>query len=345
MPSIRRLPTGKIPPHWLKEIIFKKLGSPSDRLILGPKIGEDAAIIDMGDRVIVVKADPITGAVENIGRFVVHINANDIASCGVRPLWFICVVMLPEGSDEATLRKIVCDMDEALKEIKVTLISGHTEVTPKLERPILVGCMIGEASKDGYLTTSGARDGDALIMTKTAGIEGTAILANDLYEHLKEGVDEEHLNIAKSFLDRISVVPEAMIAVSIGGVHSMHDPTEGGILNGVWEMAEAADKGVIIDERLISIADETQLICSRLGIDPLKLLGSGSLLISADPKKASEICNALNGASIKASIIGWIRPRREDRYLLLKNGERSRIDSVEQDHLYKVLDEYSVDRN
>lgn len=342
MPSIRCFPTGKISPNWLKEIVFKRLGSPSDRLLLGPKLGEDAAIIDMGHKVLAVKADPITGAVTNIGRLVVHINANDIASCGVRPLWFTCVVMLPEGSDEDMLKKIMRDMDEALREVGASLISGHTETTPALERPILVGFMIGEASKDGYLATGGAREGDALIMTKTAGIEGTAILANDLYEHLKGSIDEKHLESAKSFLDKISVVPDAMIAMGVGGVHSMHDPTEGGVLNGVWEMAEAADKGVFIDEEKIPIADETRLICSKLRIDPLKLLGSGSLLIASDPEKAPEICNALKKASINASVIGWIRPREEGRYLLLKNRKR-RIGAVKQDHLYKVLDEYGVE--
>ncbi|MGB9622396.1 MAG: AIR synthase family protein, partial [Candidatus Bathyarchaeia archaeon] len=333
MPSKRRFPTGKIPPNWLKEIVFKRLGSPTDRLLLGPKLGEDAAIIDMGDRILAVKADPITGAVSNIGRLIVHINANDIASCGIRPLWFICVVMLPEGANEDMLNKIMEDMDEALREAGASLVSGHTETTPALERPILVGCMIGEASKGGYLATSGAREGDALIMTKTAGIEGTAVLASDLYDHLKGAVDEKHLENAKSFLDRISVVPEAMIAKDIGGVHSMHDPTEGGVLNGVWEMVEAADKGVFVDEEKIPIADETKLICSKLKIDPLKLLGSGALLIASDPEKAPEICRALKEASIDASIIGWIRPRVEGRYLLSKNGRKHRIGAIKQDHL------------
>ncbi|MBS7619642.1 AIR synthase family protein [Candidatus Bathyarchaeota archaeon] len=342
MPSIRRFPTGKIPPNWLKEIVFKRLGLPSDRLLLGPKLGEDAAIIDMGHKVLAVKADPITGAVTNIGRLVVHINANDIASCGVRPLWFICVVMLPEGSDEDMLKKIMSDVDEALREVGASLISGHTETTPALERPILVGCMIGEASKDCYLATSGAREGDVLIMTKTAGIEGTAILASDLYDHLKGVVDGRYLENAKSFLDRISVVPEAMIAMDVGGVHSMHDPTEGGVLNGVWEMAEAADKGVFIDEQKIPIADETKLICRKLRIDPLKLLGSGALLIASDPEKAPKICQALKEASIDASIIGWIKPRAEGRYMLLKNGGKRRIVAIKQDHLYKTFDEYGI---
>jgi hydrogenase maturation factor len=327
----------------LRSIVFQRLGSPPHRLLIGPKLGEDAAIIDMGDKVLAVKADPITGAVANIGRLVVYINANDIASCGVRPLWFICVVMLPEGADEDMLKKIMSDMDGALREVGVCLISGHTETTPALERPILVGCMIGETSKDGYLATSGAREGDALIMTKTAGIEGTAILASDLYDYLKGAVDERYLENAKSFLDKISVVPEAMIAMDVGGVHSMHDPTEGGVLNGIWEMAEAADKGVLIYKEKIHVADETRLICNKLKIDPLKLLGSGSLLIASDPEKAQEICKALNKASIDASIIGGIRPRTEGRYLLMKNGGKRRIIAVKQDQLYKILDEYGIE--
>ena len=339
---IHRFPTGKVPPDILRRIVFSRLGAHCGRLLQGPGVGEDAAVLDMGDRVLVVATDPITGAVGSVGWLVVHVNANDVASCGARPLWFLCVTLLPEGAGDAALEEIMEQMHAACREVGVSLIGGHTETTPGLDRPILVGFMMGEAPKGRYVTTGGALPGDVLIMTKGAGIEGTAVLARDLAAVLRGRVGEEVLRGAESMLGLISVVPEAMKAVEVGGVHSLHDPTEGGVLNGVWEMAEAAGVGVTIREEAVPVADETRLICDALGIDPLKLLGSGALLIAAEPEKADEIVSALRRIDVEASIIGEIKPLREGRVLVGKDGGRAAIEAVDQDHLYRVLDEYGM---
>lgn len=342
MPRVHRFPTGKIPPDALRRIVFSRLGVPCDRLLQGPGVGEDAAVLDLGDRVLVVASDPITGAVGDVGWLVVHINANDVASCGVRPIWFLCVALLPEGSGDAVLEEIMEQIHAACCDVGISLIGGHTEPTPGLDRPILVGFMMGEATKDSYVTTGGAQPGDILIMTKGAGIEGTAILAKDLAGVLRDQVGEETLCRAEGMLRQISVVPEAMKAVEVGGIHSLHDPTEGGVLNGVWEMAEAAGVGVTIREEAIHVAPETKLICEVLGIDGLKLLGSGALLIAAEPGKAGEIVSALRGIGVEASVIGEVKLKNEGRFLVRGDGGKVAIEAVDQDHLYKVLDEYGL---
>ncbi|MEM2894185.1 MAG: AIR synthase family protein [Candidatus Bathyarchaeia archaeon] len=341
-PLSRRFPTGKVPVEWLKRAVFNRLGIPSSRVLRGPGVGEDAAILEMGDRVLAVAADPITGAVEDIGRLMVHINANDIASCGVRPRWLLCIIMLPEGSGSGLLEGIMEDIHSACCEVGVSLIGGHTETVPGLDRPILSGFMMGEAEKGGYVTSSGASPGDVLIMTKSAGIEGTAVLAKDLSWVLKGLVGEDILRRAEGMLNLISVVPEAMRAMEAGGVHSLHDPTEGGILNGVWEMAEASGIGVEIWEASIPVASETRAICEALSIDPLKLLGSGALLISAEPSRAGGIISAVGDAGVKATVIGRAKEKDEGRILVRESGERTRIEAVEQDHLYIVLDRYGM---
>lgn len=264
MIRVHRFPTGKVPSDVLRRVVFNRLGVPSDRLLQGPGVGEDAAVIDMGEKVLVVKSDPITGAVGSVGWLAVHINANDVASTGARPLWFLCVTLLPEGAGEELLNEIMDQMQAAFEEVGVSLIGGHTETTPGLDRPLIIGFMMGEADKDKYVTTGGARPGDVIILTKSAGIEGTAVLAQDLNAILRERVRDDVLLSAESMLRRISIVPEAMRAVEAGGVSSLHDPTEGGVLNGIWEMAEAAEVGVVINEEAIPIADETRIICSAL---------------------------------------------------------------------------------
>jgi hydrogenase maturation factor len=204
--------------------------------------------------------------------------------------------------------------------------------------------MMGELPKDRYVTTGGARPGDSVILTKGAGIEGTGILATDLAEILRQKVDSEVLIEAAELLKMISVVREALVAMEAGGIHSFHTPTEGGIINGIWEMTEAADVGVRISEKEIPIAPVTSILCEVLGIDPLKLLGSGALLIAAEPGKVNEIVSALEGIDVKASVIGEIKPKEKGRFLVRKDGSHTPIEAVDQDHLFKVLQDYGIGR-
>jgi len=222
----------------------------------------------------------------------------------------------------------------------VSLVGGHTETTPGLDRPILIGFMMGEAAKDRYVTTGGAKPGDKIILTKGAGIEGTAVLAGDLEKMLRNKVDGRILSSAQRMIERISVVPEAMKAVEIGGVHSLHDPTEGGILNGVWELAEAAGVGAVIWEEEVPVAEETRVICEALDIDPLKLMGSGALLIVVELEYVGEMVSSLYEMGIEATVIGTIRPVEEGRVLVKKDGGRIDIEAVDQDEVYRILDEY-----
>jgi len=339
--SPRSFKTGKIPSDVLRRLVFNRLGVPTDRVLSGPGVGEDAAVIDMGDRVLVAKGDPITGAEGNIGWLSVHINANDIASTGARPLWFVCIALLPEGADESMLKGIMDDIHEACLDVGASLVGGHTETTPGLDRPILAGFMMGEAQRDRYITTGGARPGDIIILTKGAGIEGTAVIASDLRDHLKGKVDDQVVERGAAMVRWISVVPEAMKAVEAGSPNSLHDPTEGGLINGLWEMAEAAGVGLKVDRASIPIPDETRQICGVLGVDPLKLLGSGALLITAQPGEAEKIMEALTKEGIKASVIGEVTPLSEGRLLVDEKGSHESIEAVDQDEIYRILDELS----
>ncbi|MCW4014145.1 MAG: AIR synthase related protein, partial [Candidatus Bathyarchaeota archaeon] len=195
-----KLPTGKIPKELLTKYVFSCLGTPNSRVLKGPLIGEDAAVIDLGEKVLIAKANPITGAEEKIGWLAVHINANDVAARGATPLWYMSIVLLPEGADESLLETIMLEQHEACSELGICIVGGHTEVAPNLGRPIVSGFMLGEASKDNYVTTGGAKVGDHIVLTKCVGIEGTGILASDLRERLT-GLSEETLEKAVKLLD------------------------------------------------------------------------------------------------------------------------------------------------
>lgn len=329
------LPTGKVSKELLTKYVFTCLGIPNDRVLKGPLIGEDAAIIDLGENVLIAKANPITGAEKKIGWLAVHINANDVAARGAVPLWYLSIILLPETADEALLEEIMNDQHEACSELNICVVGGHTEVAPDLMRPIISGFMLGEAKKDRFVTTGGAQVGDHIILTKGVGIEGTGILASDLRNRLVDSVSEDILSSAVKLLDQISVVPEAKIATKVG-VNSMHTPTEGGILNGLLEIAEASNCGFKIYEESLIIQKETLQICNALSIDPLRLLSSGSLLIVVDFELSEELVRLLLDSDIQARIIGEITSN--ECIIVRKNGSIEVIDDVMQDELFRILE-------
>jgi len=336
-----RLPKGKIPAETLRKIIFKHLGAERKEVLLGPSLGEDGSLVKVGEKVLVSAMDPITGALERIGWLAVHINANDVATFGVQPAFFSSCILLPENSTAEIVDRISSQIDEAAKSLGVAVIGGHSEVTPDLERPIIVGCAMGITDDGRYVTSGGSKPGDKLILTKGAGIEGTAILASEAYHQLRKKIDERYLRSALRFYDRISVVRDAVLAFNVGGVNAMHDPTEGGVAGGIHEMADAADLGVRVFEGKIPIAQETRMICDFFRIDSLQLISSGALLISASPQSANKILEELKRHNIQAAIIGEFLENPRERVLVDADGEIRDLVRPVSDHLWIALERSS----
>ena len=281
--------------------------------------------------------DPITGAVERIGWLAVHINANDIATFGVEPAFFLSCILFPEKANIEIIKKISNQMDKAAKELKIAIIGGHCEVTPGLDAPLVIGCTFGITEKGKYITAGGAKPGDKLILTKTVGIEGTAILAREKEKLLKEKLSSEIVEKAQKFYEKISVVKEAITAFRTGGVNAMHDPTEGGVIGGIHEMADASNLGVKIFEEKIPVAKETRKVCGVFEIDHLQLISSGALLISAKPKFAEEIVENLDKEHIKATVIGQFLKDPKIRVFIRKSGKIEILPRPLSDHLWLVL--------
>ncbi|MGA3405396.1 MAG: AIR synthase family protein [Candidatus Bathyarchaeia archaeon] len=333
---MRPFRTGKIPTDILVRTVLRYRGRNDPSVILGSSIGEDAALVSFRGKVLVFTTDPVTGTASDIGWLSVHINANDIACRGARPRWFLCDLLLPEKSNARTVELIMRQVDAAAKELRVAVVGGHTEVTPGLKKPIVVGYMVGVVDEKKFITSSGARPNHNLIMTKSAGIEGTALLAMDFSRRLK--VDNKVLARAKGLRHSISIVGDAMVAVGVGGVSAMHDPTEGGVLQGIWEIAEASKVGFLVDETKIAMRDETRRICAMLHVDPLRLMSSGCLLIAADNRKANHIVRRLRQKGIEAEIIGKFTDRKKGRKLVRADGSTTEITASERDELYRVIE-------
>jgi hydrogenase maturation factor len=332
-----KLPPGKIPVELLNNIVFKNLGVTRDDIIVGPKNGLDGAVLELGDKNIIVSMDPVTGAIEKIGWLAVNVNANDVATFGVEPSFMFSCILLPENSDSELIRDISSQINNAAKEIGIAVVGGHCESTIGLNNPVVVGCIIGFTDKKKFVTAANAKPGDIIILTKSAGIEGTAILASDKEKELNKKIHISQIVKARNFYREISVVKEALIAYETGGVNAMHDPTEGGIIGGIHEMADASKLGVKIFKKKIPVRIETSLICKFFKIDPLQLISSGALLISANPKYVYNILNSLSKEGIQATVIGEFLSNPNLRVIKFENEEERDLIRPKSDHLWKAL--------
>lgn len=337
-----RLPKGKIPPDILSEVVFKQLGEERADIILGPSLGEDGALVRVGDKVLVSAMDPITGAIEHIGWLAVNINANDIATFGVRPIFFSSCILLPENSGKDVVKTICSQMHSAAKKLGIAIIGGHAELTPELPRPIVVGSCMGITESGRYVTSGGSKPDDLLVLTKGAGVEGTAILAEEKRDLLIGKLGEPLVRSAESFYSQISVVKEAILAFQTGGVTAMHDPTEGGVAGGIHELADAAGLGFRIYEEKIAIEPETHKICDLFEIDPLQLIGSGALLISVNPDRTDEVVENISATGIKASVIGRFSRNPDKRVLIDEDGSKTNLVRPISDHLWSALEKDRV---
>ena len=336
----RRLPVGKLDAGLLAGLLGD-ITCDDPGVILGPGIGRDVAILDNGAHgYLIAKTDPVTFATDAIGYYVVNVNANDIATSGGKPRWFLATALLPDSAATAAMAAdIFSQIDAACHELGITLVGGHTEITWDLSRPIIVGMMLGEGARDRLITPEGLQPGDAIILTKQAPVEGTALIAREKPEQLRAaGLSDDTIQrcAAMLFEPGISVLRDAEVAIAAGDVHAMHDPTEGGIATGLWEMAEAAGVGLRIDEPAIPIAPEARDICDAFDLNPLGLIASGSLLIGCAARDADAVVRALDEAAIVASVIGQAVPASEG-VTLVAGTETSPLPRFDQDELTRVL--------
>lgn len=324
---------GKIPETILKRSVLKQIGHRREEVLVGPAIGEDCSILTIGeDDVLVLSTDPITGTVQDIGTLAVHITANDIASNGAEVIGIMLTILLPDGTEEAELRSAIQDMEEVCKKLNIEIIGGHTEVTKAVNQPIITVTGVGKMKRDHMIKTAGAKPGQEIVMTKWAGLEGTAIIASAKEEELRTKYSQTFLDGAKKMIDYISVVPEARIARA-ASVTSMHDVTEGGIFGALWEIGAASKVGLEVDLKKILLKQETVEICEFYDINPYMLISSGCMLIITD--HANQLVDELNANGITAAVIGRIT--EGNARVIINEEERRFLEPPKSDELYKVM--------
>lgn len=320
-PSI--LPPGKLPAALLEELLQQQEGPADPRLLIGPRPGEDAAVIDFGDRLLIAKSDPITFATDAIGYYAVNVNANDIASMGGTARWFLATLLLPEkGTTPEWVQDIFAQVREACRALQVTLVGGHTEITLGVDRPLICGQMLGETTREKLVTSAGAQVGDAILLTKGYPLEGSAIIARERAAQLaSQGFPASDIARWQRLLfdPGISVVREAAVLQQSVEVHAFHDPTEGGVATGLRELAGASGVGVHLEVDRMPLLPEGRLLCGAFGLDPLGTIASGALLAAVPAAQSAEAIHACNDEGIACHDIG--RAVSPDQGLLLHGHE------------------------
>jgi len=301
------LSVGKLPPNILLREVLAYRGASRPDVMIGPGIGEDAALIKFTDSgstifpLLVVSSDPIVGASEGAGRLLVHINANDIACKGGEASWFIVTLIVPAKDGLSCIRKIVKEIDETCKELNIAVVGGHTEITDRYDQPVIVGTMIGKT--DYCLDSSSIRCGDVVLMTRHAGLEGMSIIAADRPD-LLSCFSKSEFEEVKSWNKELSVIQAAHCLRDIARV--MHDPTEGGVLGGIYELEKMSGLHAKINVSKIPVSELTQKAARVIGFDPLHLISSGVLLAVLPEERVSEAFKRLEEHKIKAAVIGEI---------------------------------------
>lgn len=329
------LKTGKLDSRLLEKIILKNIYFKRDEIITRPGIGEDCAVMDFAPYECVLSTDPITAAIEDIGRLAVHVSCNDIASNGIEPIGIMLAVMLPEGTTEEQLDQMMRQAGEVSEELNVEIIGGHTEITPAVKQPVIVSTAIGRGPKNGSQKVTDMEPGDLIMMTKSAGLEGTGVIAADVEKEMKKFLTDEEIAEAKAMLNKVSVVKEGVAAGKVG-THGMHDVTEGGMLGAIWEICAISGIGAEIWKDKIPVEPVTQKLCDYFDINVLRLISSGSMVIVVPENKKKEMLAAMENAEVEATYVGVIR-ELGDKVVTICGGIESEVDPPYSDELYKVI--------
>ncbi|HWT27835.1 MAG TPA: AIR synthase family protein [Mobilitalea sp.] len=324
---------GKIPETALKRSVLNQIEHRRDEVLVGPAIGEDCSVLAIGeDEVLVLSTDPITGTVKDIGTLAVHITANDISSNGAEVIGIMLTILLPDGTQEPELRGMMQDIEAVCAKLQIEVIGGHTEVTKAVNQPLVTVTGVGKMKRSEMIKTAGAKPGQEIVMTKWAGLEGTAIIAAAKEKELLGKYSSSFIDGAKRMIDYISVVPDSKIAREVG-VTSMHDVTEGGIFGALWEIGAASKVGLEVDLKKILLKQETVEICEFYDLNPYMLISSGCMLMITD--QANRLVERLNAEGIAAAVIGRII-QGNDR-VIINEEERRFLEPPKSDELYKVM--------
>ena len=337
--SKQNLPLGKLPAPLLSKLL-DSASIDDPQVLLGPGVGLDCAIIEFGDRLLVLKSDPITFTTETIGQYLIQINANDIATTGGRPRWLLVTLLLPKGkTTEESATELFQQIVEASERLGISIVGGHTEVTYGIDRVLAIGTLIGEVEKRNLVTPQGALPGHRILLTKGLAIEATAIAARDFAERLKPHLSDQEIRTAANYLNNpgIGITRDVQIAMEAGIISAMHDPTEGGLASALWELAHACGCMLVVYPDRIQVSPLTKKICQILEINPLSSISSGALLLTAPSTDSEAIIDSLLEQDIPCADIGCVE-QGSPAVFMEEGADRTKLPWPERDEITRLYE-------
>jgi hydrogenase expression/formation protein HypE len=334
---------GKIDEAAFRSLVNGKFGRRDPSVIVPPRTGVDAGVVDLGrGRVLVVAEDPIFTMprlpLEMFGRFTVHIGASDVAVMGVRPRYMTYTLLLPPETPRDDVRRIVDAIHVTARDLGIAIVGGHTGYYPGFTAPTIGGITVfAVARRKDIVTPAGARPGDEIILTKGPAIETAGLLATLREEELLLRFPAGLVDRAKALARSITVVDDALAAAAAGGVTAMHDATEGGVMGGLFEIAAASGVGMDVDESLFVYPDEVRMVCEAFALDPVRSIAEGSLLLTVRPGRSAAVLARLKRKRIAASVVGRVLKDRRRRTIRRADGRIERLEVPEQDPFWPAF--------
>ncbi|NPV71539.1 MAG: AIR synthase [Firmicutes bacterium] len=332
---------GKVNDDFFRRAILPHTGAHSPHVVVGPKMGVDAAVLKFGEEYLVVAEDPIfpgpTTSPEDYGWITVHIGASDVAVLGVKPGFMTYTLLLPPGTLDDYTERLVRSISDCARELGIAVVGGHTGFYGAVVVPTIGGITVWGTGRE-VITPGGAREGDVVVLTKGAAIEAAGILASELGERLlAAGVGPDLVDRARLRFKEMSVVADAEVATRAGGVHAMHDATEGGVARGLWEVAEASGAGLEIDRAKVPVPADVAAVCDHFGLDPYEVISEGTLVLTCDPARAENLLEAFRSHGIEAAVCGRVVPAGSGRWWIGDDGRREPLTPPPVDRFWEVF--------
>jgi hydrogenase expression/formation protein HypE len=311
LPALARLGLPLLPGKFPNDLLEEYLGElrfVDHSVLIKPGVGEDIAALDVqGEQILVLKSDPITFVTDTIGPYLVMVNANDVATSGARPRWLLATLLFPVGETPSAVLHTLRELRETCEDWGIQLCGGHIEITDAVTRPVLSGMMAGTVDASGLIDKQTMNHGDRVLLSKAVAVEGTSILAREFGNKLiEQGMTAAEVETCRGFLAHIGVLTEARISARREGVTAMHDVTEGGLATALWELSVAGGHRIRVQKDRIPVYPLTAKACGILGLDPLGLIGSGSLLVCCAPAEAAALAEEIERAGVEITDIGEV---------------------------------------
>jgi len=326
------------------EGIFRQTGARNPKVRQGPRSGVDTSLVEIDKKVMISSMDPVS-LIPEIGpeksaKLSVHGIASDVATSSIQPRFAMFDLNLPPSLTDRTLQVYWRSIHQTCLALGISIVGGHTGRFPGCDYTVIGGAVMWcFSSPDEYVSSAMAKPGDDLILTKSAAIEATAVLASSFPSTVERSLGVEVLDKARRMIDRATVVQDAAAAASVGirqnGVTAMHDVTEGGVVSAILDLAEASRLKATIEEESIPVFDEVRQVCELFHLDPLKSLGQGCLVIASRPNRTNIILQRLGRSRIPASLVGTLS-KKVGHSAIRKGNKESRMTRPKADPYWNV---------